>query len=377
MRAGHAWFSKADDINVRSDGGLERRDGFTRVTTGVYTGAYTTLDHLSMYVVDNGALKRINDDFSTVTLRTGLSADKMQWSEVNNQIFYTNGTDSGIINSDGTVDEWTWEVPTVPALLAISGTLDAGQYRVLCTFVLPDGRETGTNPQSAVIDLPADSAIQISGIPQVAGSTTRVYIAPADSTVFQLAVETNNTAEVWNVPPAFLGQELLTYGMVPLQPRWGVPQYWRGRMFVVEYLPTQNISAIFISESFGFHLFQPDQKALLIPGECTMLAPHQDAMVIGTKTEIHAFDDEKLTKLANYGAVKGKNWVIDDDTNQLYFWTARGVCTAFPFSNLTEANVSVPPGSDAGCSIIRTRGDKRFVVSLQEQGAASNSRFTI
>jgi len=375
---GNGWLRKADNINIRSNAGIERRDGYTRKLTGVLSAGYSTRDHARFYIIDAGDLKQVHADFSTVVLRSGLlSTAQVHWTEVNNEVYFSNGVDSGIISSNGVVSNWAWPVPTTPNLAIVGGNLDAGQYRVHCTFILPDGRETGSCAQAAVAELPQGSALQIIDIPQQAACKTRVYIAPADSTVFQLAFETTNTAELWNAPSTALGSELVTYGLFPLQSGWGVHQYWRGNMYVSFFMPQEDVSAIFISESFGFHLFNVSEKAVMVPGECVMIAPHNDGLVIGTKTELYAYTGEQLIKLANYGAVAGRSWVIDDDDNTLYFWTTRGVCKGLPFENLTEDNVSVPPGVCGGCSIIRTRGDKRFVVSLSGQGVASNQRFIL
>ena len=378
LGGGSGWLRQADNINVRSDATLERRDGYLRVFAGAITSSYATLDHTRMYAIDGGDLKLINPDFSAVTLRSGLAtAPLMHWSEVNNQVFFSNGVDSGILLPGGEVIDWAWPEPAVPQLVALSGQLAAGLYRVLCTFVLPDGRETGSCPTAAVIALQADSSLQISGIPQEAGLTTRVYIAPADSTVFQLAFETSNTAELWNTSPDSLGVALTTYGLASRQPNWGVHQYWRGNIYTAEFLAQDDATAIFSTEALGFHLFNVSEKGFLVPGECIALIPHELGLIIGTKTQIYSFDGEKLTKLANYGVVRNNCWAFDDDDNSVFFWTARGVCRGLPFENLTDVNLSVPPGKAGGCSIIRTRGDKRFVVSLGEQGVAENQRFNL
>lgn len=378
LGGGSGWLRQADNINVRSDATLERRDGYQRVFTGTITSSYATLDHSRMYVVDSGDLKLINPDFSTVTLRSGLAtAPLMHWSEVNNQVFFSNGVDSGIILPGGNIIDWAWPEPSMPQLVALSGQLAAGLYRVLCTFVLPDGRETGSNPTASVIELQADASLQISDIPQEAGLITRVYIAPADSTVFQLAFETGNTAELWNASPNALGEVLTTYGLASRQPNWGVHQYWQGSFYTAEFLAQDNATAIFSTEPLGFHLFNVSESGFLIPGECIALIPHELGLIIGTKTQIFVYDGEQLITVANYGVVRNNCWAFDDDDRSVFFWTARGVCRGLPFENLTDVNLSVPPGKSGGCSIVRTSGDKRFVVSLEKQGTATNQRFTL
>lgn len=101
-----------------------------------------------------------------------------------------------------------------------------------------------------------------------------------------------------------------------------------------------------------------------------MLAPHDSALVIGTDTRQYAYTEAGLKQIADYGVVPGQHWAKDDD--RIIYWTTRGVCT-FPFSNLTERSVSVAPGVQAGGTIMRSGGQKRFVVSLHQGGAAFNA----
>ena len=154
LRLGLGWLQRADDMLITDDGALMRRPGYAKVATGVMQGAYATLDFTRLYLVNGGALQRVNPDLSLRTLRTGLAARDMHWAEVNKTVYYTNGVDSGIILGDDSVVDWTWAEPAAPALAAGTGTLAAGHYQVVCTYLLPDGRETGTG--SAVgIDLVA------------------------------------------------------------------------------------------------------------------------------------------------------------------------------------------------------------------------------
>jgi hypothetical protein len=101
-----------------------------------------------------------------------------------------------------------------------------------------------------------------------------------------------------------------------------------------------------------------------------MLAPHDDALIVGTDACIYAYGD-RLNELADYGVVRGQHWAEDDE--RIIFWSVRGACAALPFRNLTERSVSVAPGVQAGGTIVRSGGQKRYVVALQSGGAAFNS----
>ena len=75
-------------------------------------GSGPTIDHQRAYYVDAGSLK----SFDGAVLRTGLSAQPMYWTEINDQVFYSNGLDSGIIQPGGEVLDWDWVAPATPAV---------------------------------------------------------------------------------------------------------------------------------------------------------------------------------------------------------------------------------------------------------------------
>ena len=372
---GLAWLTTANNVDITDSGKIKRRGGFTSAIAGSITGAYGTIDHQRAYYVAAGQLKAMD----ATVLATGLRSSALSWAEFNDQVFYCNGLDSGIICQDNSVLPWSWRSPDMPALAAVTGSLDPGKYDVVCTFVLEDGRETGPS-DPASIDIAAGQALQISGIQRIAGKITRVYVAPANSTVFSLAYSnslTGRTAIVWDGSINDLGFELLTDDMDPLPEGCTVIQAWKGRMYAAQYVAHEDVTVVWASEPLTPHLFDLDANYLTIPGEVLMMAPHSEGLVIGTDRRIHSYGaDKSLTTLANYGVVPGWSWAIDhsEPAKPIYIWTQRGMCSALPFKNLTEGHVSVAPGTQAGAAVISADGQKKFVVALHAGGTAFNQR---
>jgi hypothetical protein len=369
MRLGLEWLTTANNINILDTGALERRDGYGLDTAGTMTGAYSTVDYQRLYLVDAGSLKTGDG----ATLDTISSSERMHWAEINGDVFFNNGTDTGIIKADNTVLPWSWPVPGTPTLAAVSGSLAPGKYDVICTYLMDDGRETGAG-QATSIDIEEGQALQISNIPQAAGMTARVYIAPANSTVFQLAYEGYQTARLWDYSPNSLGIDLATDDFDPIPEGATLIQVWRGRVYAAQYFPASNMTAVWSSQPLGFHLFDLASDFLAIPGEVLMLAPTDEALLIGTGEEIHAYTGDSIKMLANYGVVPGWCWAIDDEDQKVYIWTQRGMCRAMPFTNLTSGHVSVAPGVQAGAAVIAQDGQRRFVVALHQGGQAFNQR---
>jgi hypothetical protein len=366
LRLGLGWLTTADNVDVSDAGALSKRHGYMLAQAGSFTSAFSTFDSQRCYLIKNGTLI----DFNGVVLKSGINTAPMYWAEINNQVFFNNGVDSGIILQDNTVIDWEWIAPASPNVAAVTGNLPAGVYQVRCTFTLFDGRETGAS-EVAEISLADGQALQISGIELKPSHVTHVYVAPADSTVFQKAFSTTSqTAFVWNSPVETLGTDLLNVFLDPL-PSTDVIQAWKGRMYASKYIESENQSVIWFSEPLGFHLFKLNQNFIMVSGRVTMLAPHDEALIVGTTQKIHAYDGLNLIRLADYGVVAGQHWAKDD--SRILFWSDRGLCAALPFSNLTEQQVSVAPGVSAGGTIVRHHGQKRYVVALQQGGSAFNS----
>jgi len=305
------------------------------------------------------------------TLATLSSSATVQWAEINDQVYFSNGVDCGIIQPDNSVTDWRWPVPTAPTVSLATGSLASGIYSVCCTYVLADGRETGPS-DPVTITLVEGQAITISDVPQFPGTSTRIYIAPANSSVFQLAAKTTGSAVTWNFSNDALGIDLTTDGLDPLPTGVSCIQMFRGRVYTAQYIPTIGQTVVWYSQPLGFHLFRLDTDFFMVQGEVTMLAPTDAALIVGTGDKVLAYDGEKITELADYGVIRGKAW--DVDGKRILIWTARGVCSALPFENLTEQQVSVPPGVRAASCVIHSSGQKRFVSVLQQGGESFNAR---
>jgi hypothetical protein len=369
---GLGWLKTADNVHVLGTGEIERRQGAAKVLAATGVGVFTTLDFSRMYLVDGANLLHVLDDLTTVLLKTLTSTAPMDWTELNRQVYFSNGVDSGIITADGRVLDWAWAVPTAPNLARTTGSLSAGRYQVCCTYLQADGRETGSG-DVAEIDIAQGDAFQVTEIPQVAGLTTLVYIAPANSSVFGFAFTTTNAARTWNAGPDAIGTDLTTHMMRPLPAGSRLPTACGSRVCVIEYMAAKDQTVIWFAQPMAPHLFDQKRDFALIPGEVVMLAPLGNTAVIGTRSKVFTFDltSRELNQIANYGTVPGYAWARDGESS-LLFWTTRGICRALPFENLTEKAVSFPSGARAAVALMERRGNRHIYVALQDGGIAFN-----
>lgn len=362
LRLDLGWLTQSDNCNITSTGALERRSGYTLQAAGAYTSGFNTFDYSRAYFVVGGVIK----DFAGTSIKTLTSTDPLYWCEINDQVFFNNGTDSGIILPDNTLLDWHWSAPDAPTVSAVTGNLAPGLYRVLCTTRLSDGRETGASDITE-ITLTDGQALQISGL----GINTNVFIAPANSSVFSYAGFSPSSSMVWNSSPDNLGRDFQNYQLDALPLGCSAIQAFKGQIYAAQYFSSDDQTAIWQSLPLGFHLFDLNVGFILVPGQVHMLAAHDLALIIGTDRQILAYDGKSLVQIADYGVIAGKAYDKDDD-GRVLFWSSRGLCAALPFANLTEHNVSVAPGLKAGGCVIRTGGQRRFVAAIQQGGTAFN-----
>lgn len=378
-RLGLGWLAVADNVDVHSTGMVERRDGYQLAhAIPQLRFAFTLSDYSAGVMVADGGLHYVRDVGGAVdaTRLTTLSFPEspMHCCEVNGEIYYSNGFDNGIVGANGALRAWEWVEPVPPALSASTGPLPAGLYRVRLTYVLPDGRETGASDE-AYIQLPANSMLVVSGIVHQAGYRTRVYVCPADADVFMLAADGVTGAAIsWAGPIDGLGVELLTADKCPLPMGAEALAFWRGRVYVADYLESDDQSVIWFSSPFAFHLFDLGQDFFMVKGKVTMLADAGEALLVGSSRQVLAYTGDALSELAPYGVVQGQCWAKDQDTGQVVFWSKRGFCQAMPFQNLTQSNLSVPHGTQAACALVQRDGEKKFIASLVKGGSAFNPR---
>ena len=283
LRLGMAWLVKADNVVVTDAGAIEKREGYTLSRAGAFSSAYTTKDFSRMYLTTPIGIQT----FTGENIYVLSSIEPMYWAEVNDYVYFNNGTDSGVIAPDNSVAPWR--------------------------------------------DAPVSDGAGFKG----------------DD-----------------------GEDLdVLFGTLPVGA--DVIQFWGGRMYAAQYFPSENQTAVWTSEPMGFHLFNMDSGFFLLPGRVLMLAPHDKALIVGTDSHIYAYDGQKLEGLADYGVVPGRNW--SEDEGQTYFWTTRGVCSALPFTNLTQNQISVAPGLRAGGCIVNSGGQKRYVAVLQQGGVPFNA----
>ena len=102
MRLDMTWLVQADNVNISDTGALSKRGGYALSRAGAFKSAYSTIDLTRMYVATASEIQT----FDGASIYALTSTDPIYWTEVNNNVYFNNGTDSGVIAPDNSVAAW-------------------------------------------------------------------------------------------------------------------------------------------------------------------------------------------------------------------------------------------------------------------------------
>lgn len=211
--------------------------------------------------VEDGSLKKLNDDYTATVLRSGLGSHQAFYALVGSTVYWASHLLSGkIIN--GVNYEWgTPRPPRQPDCTAVSyGGMFAGEYRVAITWLGSQGEEGGT------------------------GASTRVTVAEGGGIVV------NN----FPTPPSYVTGVLIYVSSVNGKQMWQYGEYAPG---IDNITLTKRIGVIPLSTQFAF-------------------TPRPKQTILAHYGRIYYTYNNKLyfTELQRYGLQKAGNfWRFDSD----------------------------------------------------------------
>lgn len=133
MRLGMDWLVQADNVNITDTGALVKRDGYAETRAGSFKSAYNTLDFSRAYLATATGIQT----FDGVAVAGLTSTDPVHWCEVNENVYFNNGTDSGVIAPDNAVTTWRG----APVSYGAGFTGDDGQDLGVLFDTLPLGTD--------------------------------------------------------------------------------------------------------------------------------------------------------------------------------------------------------------------------------------------
>lgn len=327
----------AVNVDIDNSGQVARRVGTTQKVAGA---AHSLWAHGNdCLYVQGTTLKRLNADFSSTTLATGLTAGlPLTYVAVNGRVYWSNGQESGAY-VDNANRSWGMAIPDAPGLQAIAGTLSAGTYQAVVTCVRGDGQESGAG-MASVITLVDGSGLRVTwDIPlDLDIADIHVYLTEPNGEVLYQAAEA--AASLGSVDITSAGRFL------PLDTQWlDAPPagqdltLHRGRIFIAagaflfattalgyEYVDMRDYLALdgttirfVIGVERGLYIATEQQVYFLLGDRLEEL---------GLKTVVNAAGVARSAVLADGFAVTGNQALAGQQV--ALFATAEGICMGTP-----------------------------------------------
>lgn len=98
--------SEAENMDIDNEGKVKRRNGYTRIfTPSDKMHSLWSNDRICLFV-DGTTLKRLWADYSSTTIRTNVGNQPMSFVDVNENVYYSNATANGYVDSLGADNQY-------------------------------------------------------------------------------------------------------------------------------------------------------------------------------------------------------------------------------------------------------------------------------
>ena len=372
-------------LNVDLDDSLAtgRRKGYSAPVTAAVDRDLWASGAVCLGVGSN-TLKMINPDFSTTTLRAGLTAGRaLSYAVAGDRVFYANGVELGCVQN-GIDRAWGLAVPGTPVAAAGNGALAAGLYQYVVTYLRADGQESGAG-KAGTIELMTAGGIELASISVSADPTVAHKIVYATSVGGQTLYRAGliaNADTTYAIREVRTGASPLVTQFLSLPPAGDHIAYWNGWMLVAQG------ARLYPSEAYAPELFDL-RKAVPLLDRITMVAPVRDGVWLGTNSQVLWLTGDspetwKYRAVADYGVIPGALAYADSELlaggtpgEQIaFFATKRGLCVGHiggAFANLTAERFAYPVQERGAAVVRRHRGIVQLVATLQGAEIAGNA----
>lgn len=354
-----AYLSAASNVYLDKAGRVHRRPGLTLIQA--MTGAHSLFKN---YLVRGAALYRITlPTYSETLIKVLASDDAMSYAEHDGSIYYSNGTDSGRIGSDGALYPWVLPTPSAPATSNIAGTLPAGKYLVAVGYANTTTGEEGGLSASAVVTLSAAGAIRVTLPAATTGAThVKVYVSKHNGTALGLysTVATGTaTVDITSTTTGKTGQD-----------KYIEPMPACTNLFIhMGRLCGTKGDTLYYSEPYRMGYYRADKGFIRFESAISVAVPNQSGVYVVTdKTQWIPGDvatpADMIRDVRNYGAVPGT--VFSFPTITLVGWVGdKGFVIGDDQGQVTSPTEDVidfdPPAS--GTAYVMELAKERLVVS--------------
>lgn len=364
------------NIDIDETGAISRREGRTSVVAGATRSLWA--DGADCYFMQAGTMKRLNPNYTSENIRTGMDPLRaMQFQKVNEQVFYSNGIETGVIDSRVS-RSWGLTVPPTPGVAVTVGALPAGDYQFTMTYLRRSQQESGAGLAGRITVAEGSGLVftlPVSADPDVVSKAVYLSTQNGDVMYRALIVGNGTATATYQNDTRELFLPLATQFLGP-PPAGHLIGYFRGHMYVAVG------DTIFYSEPYAFEHFDL-RRYLSFDSRITLFAPVEDrdnpGVFVGTETSISwlagaAPDEFKRIPCTDYGAIAGAVAYIDGATygdhalgaRMLPMWMAqKGICIGLPggmVQNTTRSRYAFT-AQGVGCALFKPDTTQFIAVS--------------
>lgn len=302
------WLREAENVSITNSGNVKRR-----MATELVQAMTAPHSLFGDYLVRGSVLYSVVfSPYVETFVKSLASNDPMSYAEFNGSIYFSNGTDSGRIASNGTVYPWAMQTPADPAVTPIAGTLFKGLYQVAISYTNSTTGEEGGVSRFTVHDLLADGGLRIS-LPGASDGATHIniYVSNVDGTVQFLQGTASIGTTDFDVTSLADGRQAVRRSEAPIPAG--------SRIFVHNgQLCSCSGADLFYGIPFRPGYYQPKRGRIPFPEAISIAIGNQGGIYVAAdKTYFLAGQlvetVESVRVVAEYGAVRGTEFVMPMD----------------------------------------------------------------
>ena len=367
---------RAVNVDITDAGKVRRRKGATLAMS--ITSAHSLWsDGINGYFVQNNQLLKFNPNGTTTLMGAflaGLNPTSF-CATPGGEIYITCKTASAVIRA-GVMNAWGLEVPIVPpTLIASTGTLDAGTYFAVVTYLRADGRESGASKQVA-ITLAAVGGIAMVAAPNPTDATItkkRLYLTSANGDIFYMVAEVLPSDQFVTIGTPTTGAQLRTAHLSP--PPFGINlTYYKGRVFIVD---AATPSVLWFTNGFAYDHVDTRKNFYQFGAPISNIIAVTDGMYV-TADQTYFItnagsDDAVSESVAAFGAIAGSAEVLPN-SNDVIWMTERGPLIGREsgvIELIAESSISVGAMANSASIVREQDGIRQFLVVGNNLGSSS------
>lgn len=372
------YFKEADNVDIDKSGGLQKREGFSSVASGVFHSCWASDPFC--FVVRDSDLVSVDNMYNTTVVKAGVGDNPVSYFRLYDEIFFSSISTNGIIE-DGVVRPWGLEPPSSPTLADAVGTLRPGTYQVTLTFKDSEGRESGAKVAS-LIDV-VSGGIQLTNIPSnPAAATVNIYMSHTNGDeMYYKGVVANGTTSYTITDDSGLRRRMDTFNMMPA-PKGHIIAEAHSRAWVAED------NFLWYSEPFQYELFDYRKNYIQFPTRIRAVMPVEGGMwvasdglyyIAGDNPDTAKMELKEPIKVVEGSAVRIPGaYIFIENTPIGYKWLVhanKGIYVCFNDGialNMTSQNYEFPIADEGVAAFIQKDGINRYT-SLLKTPAESES----